>query len=326
MGLDDEFRGPCGSGRLPPHGRRRQYRRRSCRQLYARPSGCDGSRGPTGQGDRWRFVTVVHLFRRAGTSARSRCRRGGRWVCPGGRADGPRSARPARARGGGLAGVGRLQVGCWQDGHFEEQVDAIEQRAGELVAIAGDLVGRAAAAPVRVTVVAAGAGVHGRHQLEAGREFGPACGAGDGDVTALQGFAQGFEDTALELRQFIKEQHAVVGQADFAGARGPASATRAAADAEWCGALMGECPSVRVGSCPLPTARRRFQGLRRHSSGGKQAGQALGEHGLASARRAEEQQGVLPAGGHFQGPAGLGLAFHVGQIGVARGGKRGGPA
>ncbi len=73
----------------------------------------------------------------------------------------------------GLAGGGRLQLGDRHAGHFEEQVDAVEERAGELAAVAGDLVRRASTATVGRAVVAARAGVHRRDELEAGRELGP---------------------------------------------------------------------------------------------------------------------------------------------------------
>jgi len=38
-------------------------------------------------------------------------------------------------------------------------------------------------------------------------------------VAGLQRLAQGFEDTPVELREFIEEQYAVVGEADLAGPR-----------------------------------------------------------------------------------------------------------
>jgi len=61
-----------------------------------------------------------------------------------------------------------------------------------------------------VAEVAAGAGVHRRHQLETGREIGLAAGAGDVDAAGFQRLAQGFEHTAVELRQFVEKQNAVV--------------------------------------------------------------------------------------------------------------------
>jgi hypothetical protein len=134
--------------------------------LYARLSGCDGSRGPTGRGARWRLQQFAPFVGLAPRSISAPARRAlglpwrASWIA--------QAARPARAPWPSSP-AGALQVGHRQHGHLEEQVDAIEQRAGELAPVAGDLLGRASAAPVRVAVEAAGAGVHRRDQLEAGR-------------------------------------------------------------------------------------------------------------------------------------------------------------
>ena len=240
-----------------------------------------------------------------------------------GELDRPALRHPFAHRGRGLAGGGRLEVGDGQRGHFEEQVDAIEQRPGELAAVAGDLVGRASAAPVRVAVVAAGAGVHRRDELEAGREFGPAGGAGDGDVAGFEGLAQGFEHAAVEFGEFVEEQHAVVRQADFAWARGAATAHQRRRG----GRVVRRTHGAQA---PAFGPEAAFDGMHGGAfegfvivHGGQQAGQALGEHGFAGAGRAIEEQRVLPAGGDFERPAGLDLAFDIGQIGVGRGVEEG---
>ncbi|MNT50589.1 hypothetical protein D3C72_1875150 [compost metagenome] len=72
--------------------------------------------------------------------------------------------------------------------------------------------------------VAARAGVHRRDELEAGGEVGVAGGAGDGDAAGFQRLAQDFQHSAVELRQFVEEQHAVVRQRDLARARVAAAA------------------------------------------------------------------------------------------------------
>src|SRR3546814_5084759 len=69
--------------------------------------------------------------------------------------------------------------------HGQVQVDAVEQRAGELVAIALDLVRGAAAAPVGITEVATGAGVHRRHELKARRKTPLVAGPGDDDMPQI---------------------------------------------------------------------------------------------------------------------------------------------
>lgn len=71
-----------------------------------------------------------------------------------------------------LAYAGRAFTVCLADQvirrqrrHFDEQVDAVEEGAGELAAITGDLVRRATALSVRCAVMAAGAGIHRGNQL-----------------------------------------------------------------------------------------------------------------------------------------------------------------
>ena len=103
-----------------------------------------------------------------------------------------------RAAGAGPAGGkgGAFPV----DG--EVQVDAVQQRPGELGAVALDLLGRAAAAAARVAEIATGAGVHRRHQLEACREAHTAVGAGNDDFASFQRLA---EDPGISYPRGILE-------------------------------------------------------------------------------------------------------------------------
>lgn len=64
-----------------------------------------------------------------------------------------------------------------------------------------------------------------RHQLEARRETYPAVGPGNDDLAAFQRLAQDLQDLALELRQFVEEQHALVRQGDLARLRAAAAVT-----------------------------------------------------------------------------------------------------
>lgn len=116
----------------------------------------------------------------------------------------------------GAAGFAALQqLGRRQGRDFHLQVDAVQQRAAELGVVARHLIGRAAAAGAALE--AAGAGVHGGHQLEAGGKVGLLGGAGDLDAPGLQRLAQRLQGRAGELRKFIQKQHAVVGAGDGAG-------------------------------------------------------------------------------------------------------------
>lgn len=127
--------------------------------------------------------------------------------------------------GGGAAFSGRWRVA--QCGgfarHSEVQVDAIEQRPGEFVAIALDLVTAALAASRGFAKVAAGTGIHCGDQLEAGRETNLVPRTGDHYFAALQWLAQDFQDFAVELWQFVQKQYPVMSQGDLAWLRAAAA-------------------------------------------------------------------------------------------------------
>ncbi len=108
--------------------------------------------------------------------------------------------------------------------HLQHEVDAIAKRARQPAAVALDFTGRAAARADGVAQVAAGAGVHRRHQHEAGGENSRARRARDRDPAFLQRLPQHLEDPAIELRHFVEEQHAVVRERNLAGAREAAAA------------------------------------------------------------------------------------------------------
>src|SRR2546430_17358056 len=68
------------------------------------------------------------------------------------------------------------------------------------------------------------AGVHRRNELKTRRELRLAGGAGDRDPAGFERLAQRFQYIAVEFRQLIQEQDAVVRQRDLAGARQVAAA------------------------------------------------------------------------------------------------------
>lgn len=118
--------------------------------------------------------------------------------------------------GGRFARRGVEQLPRRDRRHLHVQVDAVEQRAAELALVAGHLVGRAAAGLEGGAEVAAGARVHGRDELEARGELGPARGARDGDRAGLQWLAQGFEGGAGELGELIQKKNPLVRQRNLA--------------------------------------------------------------------------------------------------------------
>mgnify|MGYP007090654815 CR=1 FL=1 len=111
------------------------------------------------------------------------------------------------SKGGGFAGDGEVQV------------DTVEQGPGQFVAIALDQFAAAAAAPGGIAEIAAGAGVHGSHQLETRREAHPVPGPGDDNLAGFQRFAKYLQYPAFKLGKFIEKKHTVMRQGYFAGCR-----------------------------------------------------------------------------------------------------------
>lgn len=97
----------------------------------------------------------------------------------------PCGANPFADLGGSGFAVSWLQAGAFAE-HADVQVDAIEQRSGQLAPVALDLFRGAAAAAAGIAEVATGTGIHRRHQLEARRETYPAVGPGNDDLAAFE--------------------------------------------------------------------------------------------------------------------------------------------
>ena len=112
------------------------------------------------------------------------------------------------------------------------EVDAVEQRAGDALAVVLDLSGGTAAIALGVTEVPAGAGVHGGHEHEVGGEGEAARGPRDGDAVVFERLPQNLEGGPAEFGQLVEKEDSVVGEGDFAGA--------------WIGASAEE-PGVRNG-------------------------------------------------------------------------------
>src|SRR5450759_5706207 len=103
-------------------------------------------------------------------------------------------------------------------------VDPVYEWSGNFAAIARHLIRRATAFAAEVAEIAAGAGVHRRDQLEARGEFRLARGARNRHAPGLERLAQHLQHFALELRQLVQEQHAMMGERNLAGTRIAAAA------------------------------------------------------------------------------------------------------
>ena len=233
----------------------------------------------------------------------------------------------ARGSDAGADGGAALSPGLGGQGFIlhrhglDMQVDAVQQRARDAAPVLLDRAGRTGTLPRGVAQIAALAGVHGGGQHKAAGVARAAVYPADRNNAILQRLAQHFEGITGKLRQFVQKQHAVMGQAHLAGARGrPTARDGRGADAV-----------VRAAERPLfqkAPARRQQPGhgvdgagLERFLVGQRRqnAGQALGQHAFARARRPHKQQ-IMPArSGNLQRTAGFGLPAHIGHIGAEPG-------
>ena len=187
-------------------------------------------------------------------------------------------------------GSGEFGGGDWVD--VDDHVDAVEEGAadaGEVVfAAAGGFVAFAGG----VAEVAAAAGVHGGDELESGGVGDVGAGAGDGGSSAFQGLAEGFEGGTGEFGEFVEEEDAAVGEADFAGP----GAVAAAGEGGLGGAVMrfaeggahDEAAAIQHAGHAVDHAD--FQGVD-WGEVWQEVGQAGGEHGFSGAGGADEHEG-----------------------------------
>ena len=123
-----------------------------------------------------------------------------RWACP----DVPIAAhgRPGPARAPPARPPRRpVQVFRGHRRQAQMQVDAVQQGAGDAARVARHLVGRAGAGPRRMSAPPAGARIHGRDQLEAGRKPRRAHGPRDQHPAGFQRLAQRFQRASVEFGQ-----------------------------------------------------------------------------------------------------------------------------
>ncbi len=167
----------------------------------------------------------------------------------------------------------------------------------------------------RIGKVAAFAGVGGGDQHEAAGIAYVGIGACDHDLAVLDGLAQGFQHGAGEFRELVHEQHAVVGEADFARFR----AAPAADDGGHRGGVMRFAERPDAGDAAfVQQARQRMDHRGFQRLGGAQrrqdARQTGGQHRLARAGRTDHQDMVAACRGNFQRTFGAFLPLHVAEI------------
>ncbi len=175
---------------------------------------------------------------------------------------------------------------------------------------------RAVAFARRIAEISAGAGIHGRGEHEARGESHGDGRAGNSDRAVFERLAHDFEDIALELRQLVEEQHAIVAERDFAGAGDGAAADEASvADGvvrRAVGTRSDQALAIFEDSGDAVDARSLDGFFERH--GRQDGGNAFGQHGLAGAGRTNKENVVTTGAGNFQRALGGLLAVDVSQI------------
>ena len=101
---------------------------------------------------------------------------------------------------------------------LDAEIDAVDERTRQPPLILGGAARAALAHEARLARHAAAARIHRRHQLHPRREGDMRIGPRHADIARFQRLAQRIEHRALELGQFVEEQHAEMGKADLAGA------------------------------------------------------------------------------------------------------------
>ena len=116
--------------------------------------------------------------------------------------------------------------------------------------------------------------------------------------------------------EFIKKQHAVMGQGDFPGPGFGAAAHQRGARGRMMGlAKRSLRPAVQWHMAGHRLYGGHFQCLV-FIEGGQQARQAAGQQGFACAWRPGKQQVVTAGRGHQQRPFGRKLALDIAQVGI----------
>ena len=127
--------------------------------------------------------------------------------------------------GRGLPKLGGTQFLHPEGGGLDVQIDAIQQGTAYSGSIALHLRYGTTTFPGGISQITAWARVHGGNQHEVARESDLSCATGYRDFAFLQGLTKHLQGGTLEFRQFVEEEHAVVGQRDFSGPRNGSAAT-----------------------------------------------------------------------------------------------------
>ena len=122
-----------------------------------------------------------------------------------------------------LTAGGLIEIGKRNRRNIHPQIKPVHQRARDAAHVVLRALRCPRAGPARIAQRAAFAGVRRRNQHEPAGIADMGIGSRHIDGSGLQRLTQGFQNRAAEFRQFIKKQHAIMGEADLTGLRAPAA-------------------------------------------------------------------------------------------------------
>src|SRR4051812_21733621 len=114
---------------------------------------------------------------------------------------------------GNFFGSCARNIAILDGGDFDMEIDPVEQRPGDSLAITLDLDRTATAFALQVAEVSAGTRIHSRDEHELRWESHATGGARDSYFSIFEWLPHHLEGGAFELRQLIEKQNAVVGKA-----------------------------------------------------------------------------------------------------------------
>src|SRR3954463_13994821 len=130
-----------------------------------------------------------------------------------------RGLDPLTNRDGIFFGARARNVAVFDGGDFDMEIDPIEERAGDALAIPLDLGRPAAAFAFQIAEVSAGTWIHRCDEHEFRRESDASGSTGHRNFPILKRLTHNFEGRAFELGQLVEKENAVMRQAHFSRGR-----------------------------------------------------------------------------------------------------------
>src|SRR6266550_7216179 len=128
-----------------------------------------------------------------------------------------RSGYPLTNCTGGFLRPLARHITVFNRGHFDVEIDPIEQRSGNTLPISLHMTRTAAALAFQIGEVTARTRIHRRHQYKFARESNAPGRSRNGNASVLQWLSHHFQSGTMKFRQLVKKEDAVVREADFTG-------------------------------------------------------------------------------------------------------------